>query len=163
MVTFNHPGSEREAPYTHIILLSTPLIFTLVWFLDSFFLNWTTILNTIIIFPIRLSLFIGIFAAAIYLIRLSHVTLFDESEPSKTLITTGIFKYTRNPLYLGILLIYVAMILLSISLISIGVLAIIALLYDRLATFEEGILEEMFGEEYRKYKDTVAKWIPKLF
>jgi len=38
----------------------------------------------------------------------------------------------------------------------------IHLIYNKLANFEENKLEELFGEEYLKYKGKVPKWIPSI-
>jgi protein-S-isoprenylcysteine O-methyltransferase Ste14 len=92
---------------------------------------------------------------------MAHKILFEKiDKPSDTLITNGILKHVRNPLYLGVLLLYVAFILLSISLISVIIFVIICLIYDKMVNFEEKILEEMFGVEYLEYKNKVPKWIP---
>jgi protein-S-isoprenylcysteine O-methyltransferase Ste14 len=77
------------------------------------------------------------------------------------LITDGILGHVRHPMYFGVLLIYLACIFLSISLISIAVWIIIIVIYDRLATFEEKQLEELFGQKYLDYKEKVPKWIPR--
>ena len=64
-------------------------------------------------------------------------------------------------MYLGVLLIYLAFIFLSISLISILIWIVIIVIYNRLATFEEKQLEELFKEKYLEYKNKVPKWIPR--
>ncbi|MFX0019595.1 MAG: methyltransferase family protein, partial [Candidatus Hermodarchaeota archaeon] len=79
------------------------------------------------------------------------------------LITTGILEYVRNPMYFGILLIYVSFIFLSISLISIAFFLLVFLVYNRMVNFEEKILESMFGDQFLDYKKKVSKWIPNPF
>ncbi|MCK4285668.1 MAG: isoprenylcysteine carboxylmethyltransferase family protein, partial [Candidatus Lokiarchaeota archaeon] len=76
--------------------------------------------------------------------------------------TEGILGHVRNPMYLGVLLIYLAFIFLSISLISIAIWILIIIIYNRLATFEEKQLEKLFKEKYLEYKNKVPKWIPRL-
>jgi len=158
-----HDGHERELPHAHIYHILLPIIFILVWFLDSAFFSISTILNEFVPFIIRLPLFIAIFIIAIIFIMLSHRALFKTHQPSDTLITNGILGYVRNPMYLGILLIYVAFLFLSISLISIAVFILIFLIYKKMVDFEENLLETMFGNKYLEYKKQVSKWIPKLF
>jgi len=155
-------GAEREAPYTHLILSATPIIFLVIWVLDSFFLQWTTFLNNYVPTLIRIILFIGFLSIALFLIYKSHETLFHDEKPSDELITSGIFKYLRNPMYLGIMLIYISLICLSISLISVGVLIGIFFLYNWMVNFEEKILEEIFGDEYIAHKRKTGKWFPKF-
>lgn len=154
-----HNGHERELPYAHIYHALLPIIFVGVWFLDTQFFNLTTILNKYIPFLIRISLFIIILGIALSLIYLSHKILFKSNQPPDTLIRDGIFKYTRNPMYFGIILIYVSLLVFSISLISVAILIGVFLIYNKMVNFEENILEEMFGEEYLDYKTKVPKWI----
>ncbi len=158
-----HEGHEREIPYGHIYHAVIPIVFMLIWFLDSNIFKISTILNDMIPFIIRLILFILILSIALIFIELSHRSLFKSHKPPNSLITNGILGYLRNPMYSGILLIYVAFILLSISFISIGFFIVIFLVYNWMANFEEKILENMFGDEYIQYKKRVSKWIPNPF
>ncbi|TFF97038.1 MAG: isoprenylcysteine carboxylmethyltransferase family protein [Promethearchaeota archaeon] len=154
-----HKGHEREFPNAHIYHALLPVVFISIWFLDSFFFEFSTVLNHYIPFLIRLSLFILIFGIALIFIYLSHNTLFKTHEPPDSLITDGIFKYTRNPMYFGILLIYIASLAFSISLIAALLIPVIFYVYNRMVNFEENVLFEMFGEEYKSYQAKVPKWI----
>ncbi len=159
----NTSHSEREVPYSHLIQGLSPIIFITVWILDTYVFLISVGLNNFVPFIIRLSLFIIILVISFIIMFFSHRTLFDKNEPSEMLITGGILKYVRNPLYLGILLIYVAFILLSISIICIILFVIIFLIYNRMVNYEEKILEKMFGEEYLEYKRKASKWLPNPF
>jgi protein-S-isoprenylcysteine O-methyltransferase Ste14 len=158
-----HDGHEREIPNAHLFHAILPIVFFIVWFLDSNIFHISTFLNSFIPFIIRLILFTVIFAIAIIFILLSHRALFKSHQPPNALITSGILSYIRNPMYFGILLIYIAFILLSVSLISIALFVVVFLIYNWMANFEEYILENLFGEEFLKYKKKVGKWIPKIF
>ncbi|MFX0021260.1 MAG: methyltransferase family protein [Candidatus Hermodarchaeota archaeon] len=155
-----HEGHEREAPNSHLYQGLLPVIFILIWFLDSQIFRFSTFLNNFVPFMIRIILFVIVFAISIIFIMLSHSTLFKSHEPSNKLITSGILRYVRNPMYFGILLIYVAFLLLSISLIGIGLFVVVFLVYNWMVNFEEKILENIFGDEYKEYKSRVSKWIP---
>jgi len=154
---------DREIPHSHLIQGLSPVIFVIIWILDSDVLFLSVYLNNIIPYLVRLALFLFSLIFALILIFLSHRTLFNKNGPKDTLITGGILKYVRNPLYLGVLLIYVAFIFLSISLISIALFIIIFLIYNRMVNYEEKVLEKLFGEAYLKYKKRVSKWIPNPF
>lgn len=91
---------------------------------------------------------------------LSHQALFKNHQPPNSVIKTSILGYTRNPMYFGIILIYVAFICLSISLISVGIFVLVFLVYNKMVNFEEKLLENMFGNEYLDYKSKVPKWFP---
>jgi protein-S-isoprenylcysteine O-methyltransferase Ste14 len=82
----------------------------------------------------------------------------DERNSNK-LITTGIFKYTRNPIFLfmdlyfiGIMLIYPTVIF---TLTAIGTAIGMQLQIMR----EEKFLSEKFGEEYQKYKKNTGRYV----
>jgi protein-S-isoprenylcysteine O-methyltransferase Ste14 len=158
-----HHGHEREFPHAHIYHALLPVVFIAIWVLDAQIFRLSTILNDYVHLIVRLSLFIVILATAIILILLSHRALFRSHQPPDSLITTGILRYVRNPMYFGILLIYVSFIFLSISLISIGFFFLVFLVYNKMVNFEEKILENMFGDKFTDYKKKVSKWIPNPF
>jgi protein-S-isoprenylcysteine O-methyltransferase Ste14 len=163
MKSKRHEGHEREVPNAHIFHAVLPIGFIIIWFLDSYIFQISIFLNSFIPYLIRLILFILVFATAITFIISSHRSLFKSHQPPNSLITTGILGYVRNPMYFGILLIYVAFIFLSISLISIGLFIIVFLVYNWMVNFEEKILENMFGNQFLEYKKKVPKWIPNPF
>ena len=158
-----HEGHEREIPHAHIYHAIMPVVFFLIWFLDSNIFRISIFLNDYIPFVIRLILSIVVLAIALTFISLSHRALFKSHQPPNFLITNGILGYTRNPMYFGIILIYVAFIFLSISLICIGLFIIVFLVYNWMVKYEEKILENMFGEQFLEYKKKVGKWVPNPF
>ena len=155
------PGLDREMPRSHFYHSFLPILFIVIWILDSFF-SISTILNNYVPFFVRLILFIVTLIIALYFIQISHKALFKSHEPPKSLIDEGILGKTRNPMYFGILLFYVACFLLSISLISIGLFIVIVLIYNKMVKFEEKILENLFGNEFIEYKQRVPRWFPKI-
>ena len=78
------------------------------------------------------------------------------------LVTTGIYSYVRHPQYLGFLLITLGMNVLWVTLSTLALWPVLAFLYYRLAKEEDKLMEEMFGEEFLKYKNNVPTFIPKL-
>ncbi|MFW9781500.1 MAG: methyltransferase family protein [Candidatus Heimdallarchaeota archaeon] len=158
-----HNGQVREFPHTHIYHALLPVIFISFWVIDSQLFHLSTILNSFVPFYIRIILAASIFIIALILILLSHRTLFKSHQPPNILIKNGILAYVRNPMYLGILLIYIAFISFSISIICIGLFCFVFLIYNKMVNFEEKILENMFDEEYLNYKKKVSKWIPNPF
>ncbi len=45
------------------------------------------------------------------------------------------------------------------SILALGALIVVLWIYDKMVTYDEKILEELFGEEYREYKREIPKWI----
>jgi protein-S-isoprenylcysteine O-methyltransferase Ste14 len=78
------------------------------------------------------------------------------------LVTTGIYGHVRHPQYLGFLLITLGMNVLWITISTLLLWPILAVLYYRLAKEEDKKMEDTFGEEYRKYKHMVPMFIPRI-
>lgn len=88
------------------------------------------------------------------------------SKTEKTsLVTNGIFKYSRNPAFLGFDLVYIGILLMFFNwvLFAVTVLAVIAF-HLQIVIVEEKHLTSTFGKDYIKYKSTVNRYIgQKLF
>ena len=78
------------------------------------------------------------------------------------LVTTGIYRYVRHPQYLGFLLITLGMNVQWLTIITLALWPVLAIIYYKLAKTEEKDAEEKFGEEYLKYKRSVPMFIPRL-
>lgn len=82
---------------------------------------------------------------------------FDEST---ALVTGGVYRISRHPMYLGIVLIVLGIAGLLGTLTPFLVIAPLALVLDRrFIRAEERMLEERFGEEWYEYKTSVRRWI----
>ena len=82
--------------------------------------------------------------------------------PNKTssLITSGIYNYTRNPMYLGLLLMLFSTALFMKNFISFLIIPLFVIFVTKNQILpEEQILENIFGKEYRNYKNKVKRWI----
>lgn len=84
----------------------------------------------------------------------------DPTARAVTLVTSGIYRYTRNPMYLGFCIFYFGLgIALSWPWLSI-LAPIMAYGLQKLAIKrEEKHLEARFGETWRAYRSKVARWL----
>jgi protein-S-isoprenylcysteine O-methyltransferase Ste14 len=81
-------------------------------------------------------------------------------EESAALITTGVFRTTRNPMYLGYVLILVGVALIVRSLMPYAVILVFTILMDRVfIRVEEQMLERKFGEVWLEYAQKVRRWV----
>ena len=81
-------------------------------------------------------------------------------EPVSNLVTTGPFRYTRNPGYLGLAMIYSGISFLANTRWAVLFLPATLLVIQRgVIEREEQYLERKFGEEYLRYKEQVRRWI----
>lgn len=80
--------------------------------------------------------------------------------PVPRLTTSGPFRYSRNPAYLGLAMIYAGIAALRNSLLAILFLPLVLVAIQReVIGREERYLERAFGEEYLDYKARVRRWI----
>jgi protein-S-isoprenylcysteine O-methyltransferase Ste14 len=82
--------------------------------------------------------------------------------PTQGLLTTGPFRYCRNPMTLGTVLAYLGMSISAATIVGVAlVLCLAALLLLYLKRVEEKELAERFGEEYLAYRREVPFIIPR--
>jgi protein-S-isoprenylcysteine O-methyltransferase Ste14 len=90
-------------------------------------------------------------------------------EPSKflqrkreTLVTSGPYRYVRNPIYLGAFTFIIAMALVAANwLLLLSALAVLTLFYMQIGK-EEAMLIARFGSEYCEYMKQTPRFIPNL-
>ncbi len=87
-------------------------------------------------------------------------THIDVYKPSTAIVSGGPFRFTRNPLYLSLTLMYIGVAILKAMLWPLIVLPV-ALLIMQFGVImrEERYLASKFGDEYLNYKDRVRRWL----
>ncbi len=76
------------------------------------------------------------------------------------LITSGIYKYSRNPMYLGLLMIVISTSIFYLNIFSVATPMLFYFWINRFQIKREEIfLTEKFGKEYLLYKTKTRKWI----
>ncbi|MEP0357093.1 MAG: isoprenylcysteine carboxylmethyltransferase family protein [Paraglaciecola sp.] len=106
---------------------------------------------------------VGVFIAitGVWQFRQAKTTL-DPHKPHNTnhLVSTGIYGFTRNPMYLGMALVLLAAILKLGDLLGLVNLPIFVLYLTYFQVKpEERAIEKRFGEEYNRYKSKVRRWL----
>ena len=88
--------------------------------------------------------------------------VFGEQRDGPGVFRKSVFGFVRHPIYLSELLLYLGLLMLSISLAAavVWVIAIVFLYY--ISRYEERLLLARFGEEYAQYMRDVPMWIPRL-
>ncbi len=82
------------------------------------------------------------------------------NRPVRALVTTGIHGLTRNPIYVGMFLLYVGIGLATRSpWILVLVLPVAMIMRYGVVAREEAYLERRFGDAYRDYKARVRRWL----
>jgi protein-S-isoprenylcysteine O-methyltransferase Ste14 len=109
----------------------------------------------------RLAIIGGILlvGSAFWQMRKSNTSV-DPRETVNSLVTGGPYRFTRNPIYLGLFLVYLGFTLLAGTLW--GLIAspfLIWTITQAVIHAEEIYLEEKFGEQYKQYRSRVRQWI----
>ena len=137
------------------------LVFLAVWILDSFVFRTSTVLTRWVPWTVRIPLAVGLFGWGLLMARAAHGQVFGPERGAAGVLRTGVFARLRHPLYLAVLLFYVALFVSTLSLVSLVFGLGIFWFYNVIAGFEERLLEEKFGDEYRAYKQKTPRWFPR--
>lgn len=142
-----------------IFIAAASLAAILAWFTALPFVPVTLIWPARILAIVLLG--VGLLIALAAEIQFKNAgTAVRPDKPTSTIVTTGVYRWSRNPMYLGMSLCMAA---LALGLNSIwflvmlvgAVFAVTKLAIER----EEAYLERKFGERYTSYKSTVRRWL----
>lgn len=79
---------------------------------------------------------------------------------SRSLVTSGPYRVTRNPMYLGLTTLYLGATLMANAVWPLLFLLVpLWILQTKVIPFEEANLERVFGDDYRAYQKRVRRWI----
>lgn len=89
-----------------------------------------------------------------------HHTTIVPHHPVATLITTGVYRISRNPMYAGLAVTYLGGALLAGSWWPLVLLPVVLLAVERIViTPEERYLADYFGQPYAEYRARVRRWL----
>jgi protein-S-isoprenylcysteine O-methyltransferase Ste14 len=88
-----------------------------------------------------------------------RTTVLPHGRPS-TFVDNGAYARTRNPMYVGLTLVYLGISALAGALWAVFLVPLPMLAIDRwIIPMEEEHLESLFGERYREFKSRVPRWL----
>ena len=131
----------------------------------SIWLNFVFPIRTVLFAPytyfgiiiIGFGIVIGLWSRSLFL--KSKTTLSPYESPT-SLVTTGPFHISRNPMYLGMAAILLGFAILLGTLVTFTFPALFIMIIETLfIPDEERKLEKIFGEQYKEYKNKVRQWI----
>ena len=131
-----------------------------IYFSRDFFLTINTLALTLLSYVLFLLGF-GILFTAARSFKKHNTTINPiKIETASSLVVSGIFNYSRNPMYLGMALILLG---LSLKFNLIGGLIFTTLFILFITNFqikpEEKAMQKIFGEEFVNYKNKVRRWL----
>jgi len=108
---------------------------------------------------LALGVLTGIAGVIQFAVQLTSVNP-HKPERASFLITSGVYRLSRNPMYLGMLFILVAAVLKFGHPLGVITLPLYVWYMNRFQIIpEEKVMEEKFGDAYRNYKESVRRWI----
>ena len=107
---------------------------------------------------------LAVFSIALFLLSVRefsrHGTPVRGTEPVITIVATGPYRFSRNPIYLSFVLLQLGIAMTANS-VWILLMVIPTFLYLSLGVIdrEESYLSRKFGDEYHDYKESVRRWL----
>jgi protein-S-isoprenylcysteine O-methyltransferase Ste14 len=81
------------------------------------------------------------------------------SAPKNILVTKGLYRVTRNPVYVGMLLMQIGLAVACISWLYLLLTIVLFILLNAILSAEERYCLETYGDTYRKYMSRTPRWI----
>ncbi len=103
------------------------------------------------------------------IILVAHVTLwrFYSStlviREGHQLITHGVYRFTRHPIYLGTIMVVIGLPMFVSSLYGLLTMSVLIPVFLNRIRIEERLLTDEFGDSYRTYKEATSKLIPFIY
>jgi protein-S-isoprenylcysteine O-methyltransferase Ste14 len=157
------PGSET-LPESPAIRFPPPLYFV-AGFLIGLALERVVPLPSATPLPARIAgaVLIGASAllagSAVYRFRRARTSVLPH-RPASAFVAQGPYRFTRNPMYVGMSLLYLGIAVLTGAAWAILLLPLVVFTVDRrVIRREEAYLERRFGPDYVRYKRQVRRWV----
>ena len=84
-------------------------------------------------------------------------------DPPRKMVTVGLYRFVRNPMYIGVLLLVLGWSLYLSSVMLAAYMLVLAVgFHIRVIRYEEPWMAEKFGEEWKTYRASVSRWLPGL-
>jgi protein-S-isoprenylcysteine O-methyltransferase Ste14 len=146
-----------------LTLIATALIVFVFSFLDQYYewlspIAWmnSSVLTILGIVSLILAL-IWVLVAQLQMGDSWRIGIDEKSESA--LVQHGLFGVSRNPIFLGMLIMLVGLLLLLPTAVTLTVTVLGVVLIHVQVRLEEAFLIEKYGEDYRKYQMSVRRWI----
>jgi protein-S-isoprenylcysteine O-methyltransferase Ste14 len=143
---------------------TTKSVVTIFLFILPFLTHYYFPITTIIKKPYSYLGIVFILAGIIISIRTSQMfrevgNHFDLKSESVKLMTSGIFRYSRNPMYLGMFFWFIGLAILLGSLVSFLYPILFFIIANVMIIYEEAKLSQIYNDEYTNYQRRVRRWL----
>jgi len=150
-------GSDNANVRVHppvMMLIHLVAVFLLGWLIPITLPQWVEYIGwAVVVFGLAAA-----FGGLRQLIR-AHTSP-DPHAPTTSLVTTGVYRFTRNPIYLGYFCMTLGLPLIFGNIWGLVAASVQVYLFNRLIiTREESYLSGKFGQDYLDYKSKVRRWV----
>jgi len=138
------------------------IVFIVGMISDLFLLKLSDSWQDVIPWYYRVFVFLPLFFTAGYFGQRSHRIVFKEERNKLMVIKNDVYSRVRHPMYFGSILTYLGFVVLSLSIIAFVIFIFVFAFYYYLCWYEELILIDQLGNDYKKYMKSVPMLIPKI-
>ncbi len=162
-------GIVRNAIRKDILQFAIPAI--IIFFIELIFCVDSLVkqLQNLSMFPVQRIIGLALFIIGLIIMIVGQATLWRNYSGTVVirvdhqLITHGIYRFTRNPIYLGAIMVFTGLPVYTASLYGFLImLLLIPLILNRIR-LEEKLLTEEFQDAFGKYKESTKKLIPFIY
>lgn len=147
-------GTEKT--YLDYILVVFQLILFLIFFIPG---DWSK-LPSFLQLPGWVFFVGGSLITIVSIFKLDkNLTIFPTPKQDGLLLTNGLYKYIRHPIYSGVILVFLGAALIYLSVFKLVITSFLIILFMVKTTYEEKQLEKKFPE-YREYKNHTGRFFP---
>ncbi len=149
------PGIRLPPPVMYLAALVTGIVLNSLWAMSPLPGSWRYILGSLLIGVAGL-----LITPVLRRFRRAGTPFSDFRKPASVLITDGPYRFSRNPSYVSLTLLYLGVgIILNNGWIWLLVVPVLLVMDLRVVRKEERHLETQFGEDYLRYKAAVRRWL----
>lgn len=158
----NREDLAGEHPFGDMGQMLLFLLFLAVWAADSFFLKYSIFLTRYVPLTVRLPMAAAILIVSGYFAKSGLNIVFGETRAQPVVIRKGVFNLVRHPIYFGAILFYLGLFVGSLSMMALVIWLVIVAFYYFITRYEEEILIQQFGEDYKHYMAQVPMLFPRI-
>ncbi len=149
------PGITVPPPVIYLVALLVGIGLQRLWPTARFPVPWSYVAGAVL--PL---VAIVIMPPVLRRFRRAGTPFFDFRKPASTLITEGPYRFSRNPSYVALTLLYVGLgVILNNAWVLLLVIPVLLVMHFGVVLREERHLEAVFGEDYVRYKSAVRRWL----
>jgi protein-S-isoprenylcysteine O-methyltransferase Ste14 len=152
---------SNDAPNVKIIPPLVYLAGIVIGFLATIWMPTKVVTNSVAWTVGGIFIFCGAVLAGSAILKFRDVgTTVRPDRAASTLVIAGPYKISRNPMYLGLALVYLGIAIAGQSVWALILLPVVlAIIQRRAIEPEEAFLEKRFGANYIRYKENVRRWL----